>query len=88
MGRAGGHPGGHGLGHEAVAGVKRRRRAVSGAAPRPHLRDTAASVDLLYPSASRAVPAWSPDTAELSLTLPTAPSAVLLRVTPTGPGAP
>lgn len=53
----------------------------------PHLRDTAARVDLLYPSASRAVPAWTPDTAELSLTLPTAPSAVLLRITATDPGA-
>ncbi|MFH9066089.1 hypothetical protein ACH4GM_33540 [Streptomyces coeruleorubidus] len=53
-----------------------------------HLRDTAARVDLLYPSVSRAVPAWRPDTAELSLTLPTAPSAVLLRITATGPGAP
>ncbi|WP_330292705.1 glycoside hydrolase family 36 protein [Streptomyces sp. NBC_00576] len=49
----------------------------------PHLRDIAAGVDLLYPSASRAVSAWTPDTAELSLTLPTAPSAVLLRITPT-----
>ncbi|MFF2426372.1 alpha-galactosidase [Streptomyces mirabilis] len=53
----------------------------------PHLRVTAARVDLLYPSASRAVPAWTPDTAELSLTLPTAPSAVLLRITATDPGA-
>ena len=66
----------------------------SGAAPEPTPRrrftcptcaDTAARVDLLYPSASRAVPAWMPDTAELSLTLPTAPSAVLLRITPTAP---
>ncbi|WP_028815155.1 hypothetical protein [Streptomyces flavidovirens] len=55
----------------------------------PHLRDTAARVDLLYPSAGRAVSAWTPDTPELSLTLPTAPSAVLLRITaPTDPGAP
>ncbi|WP_406054741.1 alpha-galactosidase [Streptomyces sp. NBC_01077] len=54
----------------------------------PHLRDTATRVDLLYPSVSRAVSAWMPDTAELSLTLPTAPSAVLLRITPTDPGAP
>jgi alpha-galactosidase len=53
----------------------------------PHLRDTAARVDLLYPSASRVVSAWVPGTAELSLTLPTAPSAVLLRITATGPGA-
>ncbi|MFD9190166.1 alpha-galactosidase [Streptomyces phaeochromogenes] len=54
----------------------------------PQLRDSAAGVDLLYPSAGRAVSAWMPETAELSLTLPTAPSAVLLRITPTAPGAP
>ncbi|MCJ1676621.1 hypothetical protein MTF65_04520 [Streptomyces sp. APSN-46.1] len=52
------------------------------------LRGTAARVDLLYPSVGRAVPAWTPDTAELSLTLPTAPSAVLLRITPADPCAP
>ncbi|MEV3915217.1 alpha-galactosidase, partial [Streptomyces canus] len=54
----------------------------------PHLRGTAARVDLLYPSVSRAVPTWMPDTGELNLTLPTAPTAVLLRITPTDPGAP
>ncbi|HET6860882.1 MAG TPA: glycoside hydrolase family 36 protein, partial [Streptomyces sp.] len=54
-----------------------------------HLRSSAARVDLLYPSTSRADPAWTPGTAELRLTLPTAPSAVLLRITPTGaPDAP
>ncbi|MFF1510429.1 alpha-galactosidase [Streptomyces sp. NPDC058326] len=53
----------------------------------PHLRDTPARVDLLYPSAGRSDSTWLPDTAELSLTLPTAPSAVLLRITPTDPGA-
>ncbi|WP_033318465.1 hypothetical protein [Streptomyces yerevanensis] len=51
-----------------------------------HLRDTAARVDLLHPSVSRAVSAWMPDTAALSL--PTTPSAVLLRIAPTAPGAP
>ncbi|MER5794038.1 alpha-galactosidase [Streptomyces sp. NPDC001980] len=54
----------------------------------PHLRGTAARIGLLYPSAGRADPAWAPDTAELSLTLPTAPSAVLLRITPATPDAP
>ncbi|MER5202728.1 alpha-galactosidase [Streptomyces sp. NPDC002825] len=54
----------------------------------PHLRDTLARVDPLYPSAGRADSAWLPDAAELSLTLPTAPSAALLRITPTAPGAP
>ena len=53
----------------------------------PHLRDSACDVDLLYPSVSRAVSAWMPDTAELSLTLTTAPSAPLLRITPTASGA-
>ncbi len=54
----------------------------------PHLRGTTARVDLLYPSVSRAFSAWMPEAAALSLTLPTAPSAVLLRITPTDPGAP
>lgn len=40
-------------------------------------------LDLRHPAAR-----WTPDTAELSLTLPTAPSAVLLRITPTDAGAP
>jgi alpha-galactosidase len=48
----------------------------------PHLRGSAARADLLYPARSRAVPDWNPDTAELTLTLPTAPSAVLLRLAP------
>ncbi|TDC15693.1 alpha-galactosidase [Streptomyces sp. 8K308] len=47
----------------------------------PHLRGTAARVDRLYPAASRAVADWNPRTAELTLTLPAAPSAVLLRLT-------
>ncbi|MEU8890524.1 glycoside hydrolase family 36 protein [Streptomyces sp. NPDC048442] len=46
----------------------------------PHLRDAAARVDLLYPSAGRADYVWTPGRAELSLALPTAPSAVLLRL--------
>jgi alpha-galactosidase len=37
---------------------------------------------VLYPGASPAAPAWNASTAELTLTLPTAPSAVLLRITP------
>jgi alpha-galactosidase len=45
----------------------------------PHLRATA--VEVLYPATSRAVTAWHADTAELELTLPDAPSAVLLRLT-------
>ncbi|GAA3085664.1 hypothetical protein GCM10017562_64580 [Streptomyces roseofulvus] len=54
----------------------------------PHLRDTPARIEVLHPSAARPGSVRRPDTAELGLTLPTAPSAFLLRVTPTGPGAP
>ncbi|MFD7902388.1 hypothetical protein ACFV4F_07230 [Kitasatospora sp. NPDC059722] len=36
---------------------------------------------MLYPASSRATAAWHPDRAELTVTLPTAPSAVLLRLT-------
>ncbi len=54
----------------------------------PHLRGSAARVDGLYPTASQAVAAWNPDAADLTLTLPTAPSAVLLRLTHTVPDAP
>ncbi|MDX2294203.1 MULTISPECIES: hypothetical protein [Streptomyces] len=54
----------------------------------PHLRDTPARIEVLHPSAARPGSVRRPDTAELGLTLPIAPSAVLLRVTPTDPGAP
>ncbi|AZP15132.1 alpha-galactosidase [Streptomyces aquilus] len=56
--------------------------------PLPHLRGCAARVDVLYPSASQAEAVWNPDAADLTLTLPTAPSAVLLRLTHTVPDAP
>jgi alpha-galactosidase len=56
--------------------------------PLRHLRGSAARVDVLYPTASQAVAAWNPDAADLTLTLPTAPSAVLLRLTHTVPDAP
>ena len=59
----------------------RRSGAEDGATLRlPHLRGTGARVDLLYPATTEAVACWHPDTAELTLTLPTAPSAVLLRL--------
>ena len=48
----------------------------------------AARVEVLYPVASQAVAAWNPDTADLTVTLPTAPSAALLRITRTEPDAP
>jgi len=50
---------------------------------------TAASSSLpLHPAAHQAVAAWNPDTAGLTLTLPTAPSAALLRITRTESDAP
>jgi alpha-galactosidase len=47
----------------------------------PHLLGTGARVEPLYPVTTEAVADWHPDTAELTLTLPTAPSAVLLHLT-------
>ncbi|MGW2815575.1 glycoside hydrolase family 36 protein [Streptomyces sp. NPDC001415] len=47
----------------------------------PHLAGAEVRVEVLYPASSRAATSWNPDTAELTLTLPTAPSAVLLRLT-------
>jgi alpha-galactosidase len=44
----------------------------------PDLRATTAEV--LYPAAGRAGAAWNPDSAELTVTLVGAPSAVLLRL--------
>ncbi len=46
----------------------------------PHLLGADVVVDLLYPSAGRPGTTWEPDSAELRLTLPTAPSAVLVRL--------
>ncbi|MFD7014694.1 alpha-galactosidase [Streptomyces sp. NPDC059928] len=49
----------------------------------PHLLGADARAEVLYPASSQAVTVWNPDTAELTLTLPLAPSAVLLRLTRT-----
>ncbi|MEW2401122.1 alpha-galactosidase [Streptomyces sp. NPDC046862] len=46
-----------------------------------HLRAGEVRVDVLHPSTHRATTTWDPATAELSLHLPDAPSAVLLRLT-------
>ncbi|MFF4799574.1 alpha-galactosidase [Streptomyces sp. NPDC001351] len=46
----------------------------------PHLRGSHIHADPLYPSISQATTTWDPGTGGLSLTLPTAPSAVLLRL--------
>lgn len=48
----------------------------------------AAGVEVLYPTARQAVATWNPGTADLTVTLPTAPSAALLRITRTEPDAP
>lgn len=52
--------------------------------PLPRLSDVDAEVEKLYPSTSSAVARWRPGTAELALTLPAAPSAVLYRLTTRG----
>jgi alpha-galactosidase len=49
--------------------------------PLPHLRETAARLEILYPSISGAGVVWQPDTAQLAITLPRSPSAVLVRIT-------
>ncbi|MEV5279417.1 hypothetical protein [Streptomyces sp. NPDC052811] len=46
----------------------------------PHLLGSDVRADVLYPASSKAVTLWRPDTAELTLTLPAAPSAVLLHL--------
>ncbi|MFI9569429.1 alpha-galactosidase [Streptomyces rishiriensis] len=58
------------------------------ALPLPHLRGAAARVEVLYPVANQAALAWDPGTADLTLTLPTAPSAVLVRLTHPVPDTP
>jgi alpha-galactosidase len=47
----------------------------------PHLRRAEVRGELRFPRSTKACFAWRPDTAELTLTLPTAPSAVLLSLT-------
>jgi len=46
----------------------------------PHLLAPPAVVTPIFPADTRATTAWNPGTAELTLTLPAAPSAVLLRL--------
>ncbi|MBD0839811.1 alpha-galactosidase [Streptomyces sp. TRM68416] len=52
-----------------------------------HLRGSDLRAELLYPSTSQAAATWNPDTGDLSVTLPTAPSAVMFRITRTEPDA-
>ncbi|MFD5743598.1 alpha-galactosidase [Streptomyces massasporeus] len=54
----------------------------------PERAGGAARAEVLYPAAGQAVAVWNPDTADLTVTLPTAPSAALLRITRREPDAP
>ncbi|MER5639149.1 alpha-galactosidase [Kitasatospora sp. NPDC002227] len=47
----------------------------------PHLRGAGLRTEVLYPAATKATTDWHPDTATLTATMPTAPSAVLFRLT-------
>jgi alpha-galactosidase len=46
----------------------------------PHLRDIPVVATPIFPADTRAATAWNPGAAKLALTLPAAPSAVLLRL--------
>ncbi|MEV3853763.1 alpha-galactosidase [Streptomyces sp. NPDC050095] len=48
----------------------------------PERAGGAAHAEILYPAAGQAVAVWNPDTADLTVTLPTTPSAAVLRITP------
>ena len=49
--------------------------------PLPHLAGRALRVEYLHPAASPAQATWAPDRAELTVTLPHTPAALLLRLT-------
>lgn len=51
------------------------------ALPLPHLHGCAPRVEVLYPGSSRAVVSFTPEAAALTVTLPTTPSAALIRLT-------
>ncbi|AXE90648.1 alpha-galactosidase [Streptomyces sp. Go-475] len=53
----------------------------------PERAGGAADIEVLYPATHQAVGVWDPDTADLTVTLPAAPSAALLRITRTEPDA-
>ncbi|MGQ4334569.1 alpha-galactosidase [Streptomyces hayashii] len=67
---------------------RRPGEEATAALPLLHLRGVAARVEVLYPTANQAALAWNPGAAELTLTLPTAPSAVLIRLTHPAPDTP
>ncbi|MDX2682611.1 alpha-galactosidase [Streptomyces sp. NY05-11A] len=50
--------------------------------PLPQFRDAAVRAEVLYPSTSQARSHWNRESAALKLTLPAAPSAVVLRLVP------
>ena len=51
------------------------------ALPLPHLAGRALRIEHLHPAASPAETTWAPDRAELTVTLPHTPAALLLRLT-------
>ncbi|KOG17675.1 alpha-galactosidase [Streptomyces viridochromogenes] len=53
----------------------------------PEQAGGAARAEVLYPAAGQTVAVWNRDTADLTVTLPTAPSAALLRISRTEPDA-
>ncbi|MCQ9181346.1 alpha-galactosidase [Streptomyces sp. IBSBF 2953] len=67
---------------------RRPGEEATAALPLLHLRGVGARVEVLYPTANQAALAWNPGAAELTLTLPTAPSAVLIRLTHPAPDTP
>ena len=74
----------HHLPHGLAPPRNRRHGDASPAPPAGHRRPCRRAL----PLGSRAVSSWMPDTADLSLTLPTAPSAVLLASLPRPPTLP
>ncbi|MEU9919372.1 hypothetical protein [Streptomyces sp. NPDC051001] len=52
----------------------------SAVVPCPPLRGARVGVDVLYPSTTKAQATWDPEAATLDVSLPSAPSAVLLRL--------
>jgi alpha-galactosidase len=53
------------------------------AVPVAHLRATHAVAEVLYPGLGGGVADWSSSMGELTVTLPSAPSACLIRLVPT-----
>ncbi|WP_374100635.1 alpha-galactosidase [Streptomyces sp. 7-21] len=52
--------------------------------PLPALRDVPLAVEVLHPAAPAGTATWAPDAAQLTVSLPRTPTALLLRLTPMG----